>query len=232
MLSPRVYIERGTGGIRIPAPSVPLSDDSRPEANPASRRKVLAIVLCIWIMTLIVGWMFSQQLGRVCVVLCKSIRKTCFIAYSEVAVVIELCFYGSAYFVAIKGLWSNVNSADHICFLCYVLPLEICTYFLGIPAVFLNLQMFYSTSKSFQATIFKTTFLVSISAFIWCYGQHITFWVNGMEYHAPRMDCIEMMPIAIFLPVLPVATALFEEYNRKLEAPARAQLPKQLALTL
>jgi hypothetical protein len=193
-------------------------------------RLVQAIFVIFVSVVLVYGLLkIQRQVFRGGLIVCAKICSWRVSVSSEVSFFIEMVFFLATYIASFMGLWKNFGQADAMSMICYVFPLAICTYFVAFPFVFLYSELFYVKSDNLWCTGFKSL-LALLAAFIWCYGQQHNVRVDGKLYLEEKIDGIDIMPVAMVLPLLPVVQALTDMAYKKLEDPARANRPKVLAI--
>ena len=216
-------------------PSGRLSSRVAPVVDDAADRfwiRVIktALFLVAFAIVVFVLYHFYGRLRSGSIKICASICSWRVSAYDEVSFAIELVIFAIACILCVSGLWNNIGKADQVELFCVVLPLVICTYFIGFSAPALRTEMFYVQSLSIGNRICKSTLVSLLAALVYCYGQeHEVLDQHGKVYVEEKMQGIGMMPIIIVLPAMPLLLTLYENHHEKGEA--RARRPKTLALT-
>ena len=228
MLSPsRRASSRGRSG-RLSSRVAPVVDD----AADLFWIRVIKTTLCLVTLAIVVfvPYYFYWRLRSASIKICASVCSLRVSAYDEVSFAIELVISAIAWILCVSGLWNNIGEADQVELFCVVLPLVICTYFIGFSAPALRAEMFYVQSQSMGNRICKSTLVSLLAALVYCYGQeHEVLDQHGKVYVEEKMQGIGMMPIIIVLPLMPLLLTLFENHHEKGEA--RARRPRTLALT-
>jgi hypothetical protein len=175
--------------------------------------KVLLIQILMSTVLLYLTCLCFTAIDRVCTVVCGKVAILRVPARNETAALLKVLFYLVSWGVSITGFWYNATKADPVALLCFLLPLAMCTYFVGLPAVFMCTACFYEVSTTITTTSFKSVLVVMCASFTFCYMQEHR---DGPDM-IPNMEGVEMMPLAIVLPLLPLAKAFIESRYKKLE---------------
>jgi hypothetical protein len=147
------------------------------------------------------------------------IEYTCFLACASIArlrVPVKSDFSGYilvfmhllCWGVSIIGFCFNIFSSNYEALLCNVFPLGMCSYAVGLPAVFMCTPIFYKKSNDLTCALFKAIPVSLLSAATYCYMMQHPHGSGVM----PRMQGIQAMPYAIVLPLLPPLKTWYESY--------------------
>ena len=159
---------------------------------------ILAILVCI------LYWLLEYA----CLKMCANMARLRVPVDADLSGFIILFMYLLCWTVSIVGFFMHIWSADFTAVMCNMFPLGMCSYALGLPAVFMCTPPFYKKSLDLPCAILKAIPVALLTAATYCYMSEHPHGSSVM----PQMQGIEVMPYAIVLPILPLFRIWYESH--------------------